>query len=121
MRYLKRYESLLSLKDVKLDIEDILLELKDINFWTNTEIKSNILFITIGRLRSQKGFIKSEEELKFLKSTFIRIRDYAKLNNLKLDKHVFDTFFKKIMKGIEEFNKFMDDNRFTIILNLHLR
>lgn len=109
MIHLKQYNNLDS---ILFDIKDILLDINDIGFWTSVELKNNVIFIAISRLRSTKGFIRSEEEYKSIKDIFNRIKDYARLNNLKLD----NSYYRMSMA---ELNKNMDDNRFTIYISLY--
>lgn len=112
MIYLKEYNT--NLNSFLLDIKDILLDINDIGFWTSVELQESVIFICISRLRSSKGFIRSEEEFQSIKEIFNRIKDYAKINNL-----ILDNGYDKM--DMVELNKNMNDNRNTIYMSLFPR
>lgn len=55
-------------------------------FFINTDVKANnyVIIVTISRLRNVKGFIRSNEDLNSIKDALQRLKDYAKVNRLKL-------------------------------------
>jgi len=114
MKYLKKYNE--SSNHMVDDLKDILLEISDLGFYTYVSNEDYITTVTISRLRNVKGFIRSEMELNVLKDILIRIKEYGKLNNNLVDL----TWMGRINNlTLEEFNKIMNDNRFTMYITMY--
>jgi len=137
MKHLKSYNETFNYFDYVNDLKDILLEMNDIGFSSNAEYVDEFgINLWISRLRSTKGFIRSQEEYDVLKDVLHRIKVYADINKLDIMDvflvHPSNNFsFKRnwddlgelnvysiINKDIETFNQIMDANRFTISLCL---
>lgn len=121
MKYLqwwKIFESDYSDREQQMmdDLSDILLDLGDLNFYTNIESDKYIINITISRLRNIKGFIRSDEELVILREVLNRIKDYGRMNEYLVDL----TWIGRINNmSKEEINKIMDERRFTMYITMY--
>lgn len=115
MRHLKRiFES--SEDDMIVDLNDIVLDIKDLGFFTDVRAGDYIITVTISRLRSSEGFVKNDNELSELIEVITRIRDYAKLNDYLID----TTWLARLCNmNKKEFNQVIADNRFTMYITMY--
>jgi hypothetical protein len=118
MKYLKKYNESYSDNNLVDVMNDILLDISDLGFYIHVahgKGKFVITTVTISRLRNVKGFIRTDEELRVLKETLNRIKEYAESCDYKVDL----IWVKRINNlNIEEFNEIMDNNRFTIHITM---
>ncbi len=124
MRHLKRYnesrevniefDDSVNLDNVVSDLKDILIDVIDLGFWTDVKANNYVITITISRLRSEKGFIRNSEEFDSIRSVLQRFKNYAKENNFNID----DTWLNRL-NNLGDFNKFMDDNRWTMYITIY--
>lgn len=122
MKHLKAYnEASVSLSDLELDLKDIFSDIDDMNFITNVSYNpkghsdKEIFIFWISRLRNREGFIKNEKEYNMLRNELNRIKEYVESHGCVLKPFSQIDFIKHINEmDMDEFNRLMDTNRFTI-------
>jgi len=119
---LKMFPSDDTLKDIKketsmiADLNDIVLEVKDLGLYVSVTADQYIITVCISRLRHLTGFIKTDEELETLRDVLNRIKDYGRMNGYLVDL----TWIGRINNmSKQEINKIMDENRFTMYITMY--
>lgn len=99
------------------DLNDIVLEVKDLGLYVSVTADQYIITVCISRLRHlTTGFIKSDEELETLRDVLNRIKDYGRMNGYLVDL----TWIGRINNmSKQEINKIMDENRFTMYITMY--
>lgn len=116
MKHLKRiFESTIEDSMIE-DLKDIILDVKDLGFFTNVKADQYIITVTISRLRSTRGFIRNNEEKSQLIDVLNRIKDYCRIN-----KYLVDTTWLGRVSNMskEEFDQIISDNRFTMDITMY--
>lgn len=116
------------------DLNDILLEVKDMGYYTNVDVKnvknisnvdSYVITSTISRLRNVKGFFRNKEEFDCVREALQRLKEYADQNGLHIDNTWLERFDiilrndKSRVFNIDWLNNTVDANQNTMYISLY--